>query len=81
MKYTKEDYRKDEGRCQRCGVCKHWHERETDKGELAIGDCDKIPDGEEFTIDGKTYTYDGYSFEDEDYNEVFGCFEEEDKTW
>ena len=44
---------------------------------MAIGDCDKIPEGHQLTpsADGTIYTYDGYSFEDEVYDEEWGCFE------
>ena len=77
MKYPVEDYLNNPGRCNCCGVCKHWHEWEKDAGQLAKGDCDKIPKGHEWTDEefGKTYQYDGYSFEDECYDDVFNCFE------
>ena len=66
-----------------CGACKHWHEWDEEKQEYKnsdLGDCDKIPKGKEFSYtlsDGEEYTaqYDGYSFEDECYDEEFGCYE------
>ena len=79
MKYPISDYLSNPNRCNMCGVCKHWHEWDgEDAGQLARGDCDKVPKGKEW-VDGdtnKTYTYDGYSIEDECYDEVFGCFEQ-----
>ena len=41
--------------------------------------CDKIPEGTEWTDDGKTYTYDGYSLDGENYDEVFHCFEPQER--
>jgi len=62
-----------------CGNCKHWHERQEEchKYVLQIGDCDKIAKGTPMqpTEDGTIFEYDGYSFEDENYNEEWGCFE------
>ena len=79
MKYSVSDYKNYTGRNRCCGICKHWHERDEYKGGgvLAIGDCDKIPEGHQLTpsADGTIYTYDGYSFEDEVYDEEWGCFE------
>lgn len=67
-----------------CGNCRRWHIWPEEKQEYGIplGDCDKIERGRKFyDLDEKgnvvqTYTYDGYSFEDECYDEEFGCFEE-----
>ena len=70
-----------------CGNCKHWHEwpveRYTDWQPkwLHIGDCDKIAKGTPMqpTEDGTIFEYDGYSFDDENYDEEFHCFEPEDE--
>lgn len=77
MKYPVQDYLNNPHRCRCCGACKHWHEWEKDAGQLARGGCDKIPKGQEWTDEdtGNIYQYDGYSFEDECYDDVFGCFE------
>ena len=66
-----------------CGACKHWHEWSEERQEYKncnMGDCDKIPKGRKFSYvlsDGEEHTdqYDGYSFEDECYDEEFGCYE------
>ena len=66
-----------------CGACKHWHEWSEERQEYKntnMGDCDKIPKGKMLSYvlsDGEKHTdqYDGYSFEDECYDEAFGCFE------
>ena len=78
-----------------CGNCKHWHEwpedrqkeywrnnlfagKEWSAGDLSFGDCDKVQSGTPFA-DG-VYTYDGYSFEDENYDEEFHCFEKKEEA-
>jgi len=70
-----------------CGNCKHWHEWPVEKYTktytdwkpklLHIGDCDKIPKGTKLkpTEDGTVFDFDGCAFEDENYNEEWGCFE------
>ena len=73
-----------------CGNCLHWHEwsehrhkeywgcyKNWQPGDLAFGDCDKIDRGTLFS-DGEN-RYDGYSFEDENYDEEFNCFEGREK--
>ena len=42
--------------------------------------CDKMPKGSEWTENGNTYQYDGYSLDGENYDEVFGCFEQRGDT-
>lgn len=54
-----------------CGDCIHWHERAEQKYSLKIGDCDKIPKRTPYD----KYEFDGYSFEDENYDHEFDCFE------
>ena len=61
-----------------CGNCKHWHERKKEyEWRLRRGDCDKIPQGCSWYCDEyqQHFAYDGWSFEDEYYGDVFGCFE------
>lgn len=58
-----------------CGNCKHWHEFPEQKYRCKLGVCDKIPFGTEFTVVGYTHKYNGWSFNDECYDDVFGCFE------
>lgn len=60
-----------------CGNCRHWHvwDKDKQKYNCLLGDCDKIQKGTVFECEGKSYTYDGYSFEDENYNDAFTCFE------
>lgn len=73
MRYSIEDHisRKE------CGGCKHWCAgEESQKTGLTIGNCDKIPKGRKWESEGKTYFFDGETFEDECYNDDFGCFEE-----
>lgn len=77
MKHSVDDYKNYSYKA--CGACKHWHE--WDKGkqkyELCLGDCDKVEKGRTRTDeDGETFKYYGYSFEDECYDDCFGCWEE-----
>lgn len=60
-----------------CGNCKHWHEWSRQEYNLHFGDCNKIPKGTKLkpTEDGTVFEFDGYAFEDENYNEEWGCFE------
>ena len=63
-----------------CRDCIHWNKRAEQDGKLLKGDCLRVPQGMNNTIDGSQYWYDGWSFEDEIYDDVFHCFEgKEDK--
>ena len=60
----------------KCGECKHWHglKKQT---YCRMGICDKVEAGTPFECDdGNTYLFDGRPFEDEEYDDVFECFEE-----
>lgn len=73
-----------------CGGCRHWHEWSEKRhkqfwdkcnvpwfpGDLRIGNCDRIARG---TPMPEGRGFDGYAFEDECYDDCFGCFEEEQK--
>ena len=63
-----------------CGNCKHWHEFPTQKYRCKQGVCSKVLKGTTFTVENVTYEYDGWSFEDECYDDAFGCFEVRDGT-
>ena len=65
-----------------CGNCKHWHEwpKEKQMEKIRCGDCDKICKGDIFEWTdrhGRNHItpYAGWSFEDENYNDDFRCFE------
>ena len=65
-----------------CGNCKHWHEwpEEKQMPHVRCGDCDKIRKGAPFEWTdrhGRNHIthYAGWSFEDENYNDDFRCFE------
>lgn len=54
----------------------HYPKPAHDESSLHFGDCDKYPSKTPYkTEDGDYEMYDGYSFEDESYDDVFGCFE------
>ena len=61
----------------KCGECKHWHELENQKYGCREGTCDKVSGGTPFECnDGNTYLFSGRTFEDEEYDDVFECFDE-----
>lgn len=59
-----------------CGSCVHWHALEEQPYKLRLGECKKIAVGTRYPCDGDAYFFSGKTFEDEVYDDEFGCFEE-----
>ena len=65
---------------RKCGKCKHWSKVKSEQfgektsSDWIFGTCDKIPDELGFVWLGD-YGFHGCSFDDENNDEIFHCFE------
>ena len=59
-----------------CGNCIHWHALKEQPYKLRLGECEKIAEGAFYSCDGDSYFFNSKTFEDEVYDDEFGCFEE-----